>query len=82
MSLVIAKAICRREFGTDSVPEQFIDVLRRSSAIELATVIKGNGLPPATKLLKNLRHFARGCAADCSFALRRGRYSVFAVFPG
>jgi hypothetical protein len=52
MPLVITKAICRREFGTDSVPEQFIDVLRRSSAIDLATVIKGKGLPPATKLLK------------------------------
>ena len=52
MSLVIAKAICRREFGADRVPEQWVDVLRRSSAIDLATVIKGSGLPPATKLLK------------------------------
>jgi hypothetical protein len=52
MSLVIAKAICRREFGADSVPEQFVEVLRRSIAIDLATAIKGSGLPPATKLLK------------------------------
>jgi len=52
MSLVIAKAICRREFGEDCVPEQWVEVLRRSSAIDLATVIKGSGLPPASKLLK------------------------------
>ena len=52
MSLVIAKAICRREFGADRVPEQFAEVLRRSMAIDLATAIKGSGLPPATKLLK------------------------------
>lgn len=52
MSLVIAKAICRREFGADRVPGQWVEVLRRSMAIDLATVIKGSGLPPATKLLK------------------------------
>ena len=52
MPLVIAKAICKREFGSDTVPEQFIDVLNRSTAVDLATVIKGSGLPPASKLLK------------------------------
>lgn len=52
MSLVIARAICRREFGADAVPEQWVEVLRRSTAIDLATVIKGSGLPPASKLLK------------------------------
>lgn len=52
MSLVIAKSICQREFGADRVPEPFAEVLRRSMAIDLATVIKGSGLPPASKLLK------------------------------
>jgi hypothetical protein len=52
MPLVIAKAICKREFGSDTVPEQFVDVLKRSTAVDLATVIKGSGLPPASKLLK------------------------------
>jgi hypothetical protein len=52
MPLVIAKAICKREFGSDTVPEQFIDVLNRSTTVDLATVIKGSKLPPASKLLK------------------------------
>lgn len=52
MSLVIAKSICRREFGEDRVPEPFAEVLRRSMAIDLATVIKGSGLPPGSRLLK------------------------------
>ena len=52
MPLVVAKAICKREFGSEAVPEQFVDVLNRSKAVDLATVIKGSGLPPATKLLK------------------------------
>ena len=52
MPLVIAKAICKREFGSDTVPEQFVDVLKRSTAVDLATVIKGSSLPPASKLLK------------------------------
>lgn len=52
MTLIIAKTICRREFGTDTVPEQFVQILRRSTAIDLAKVIKGHGLPPASRLLK------------------------------
>jgi hypothetical protein len=52
MALVIAKAISRCEFGADAVPEQFVEVLRRSTATDLSTVIKGSGLPPASKLLK------------------------------
>jgi hypothetical protein len=60
MSLVIAKAICRREFGVDTVPEQFVEVLRRSTAIDLASAIKGSGLPPATKLLKIYATSAEG----------------------
>jgi hypothetical protein len=52
MDLVIAKAICRKEFGAEEIPDKFIDVLRRSMAIDLATVIKGSNLPPASKLLK------------------------------
>lgn len=52
MSLVIAKAICRLEFGSDTVPEQFVEALNRSTALDLATIIKGSGLPPASKLLK------------------------------
>lgn len=52
MVLVIAKAISRREFGAAAVPEQFVEVLRRSTVTDLSTVIKGSGLPPASKLLK------------------------------
>lgn len=52
MPLIIAKAISRREFGSDTVPKELVEVLRRSTAIDLATVIKGSGLPPASKLLK------------------------------
>ena len=52
MPLVIGKAICRREFRAETVPEEFVEVLRRSTTIDLATVIKGSGLPPSTKLLK------------------------------
>jgi hypothetical protein len=57
MPLVIAKAICKREFGSDTVPEQFVDVLNRSTVVDLATVIKGSGLPPASKLLKAIPRF-------------------------
>lgn len=52
MRLVIAKSICHREFGADAVPVEHVEVLRRSMAVELATPIKGEGLPPATRLLK------------------------------
>ena len=52
MRLVLAHAICKREFGHEDVPQSEIDVLRRSMAVELATAIKGEGLPPATRLLK------------------------------
>jgi len=52
MPLIISKAISRREFGADAVPEQFVEVLRRSTTIDLSTMIKGSGLPPASKLLK------------------------------
>ena len=52
MPLVIAKSICRREFGSEEVPPQFMDTLQRSMSVDLATAIKGSNLPKATKLLK------------------------------
>jgi hypothetical protein len=52
MPLVIAKSICRREFGSEEVPPQFMDTLQRSLSVDLATAIKGSNLPKATKLLK------------------------------
>lgn len=52
MALVIAKSICLREFGREEVPPQFLETLRRSLSVDLATAIKGSKLPKATKLLK------------------------------
>lgn len=52
MPLVIAKSICRREFGNEEVPPQFMNTLQRSMSVDLATAIKGSNLHKATKLLK------------------------------
>lgn len=70
MSLVIAKAICQREFGAESVPEQFADVLRRSMVIDLATTIKGS----------NFRVYVQGLVINvmhpCKEQSRRGNQSL------
>jgi hypothetical protein len=52
MRLVISTSICQREFGKDVVPDQHVDSLRRSTSIDLASIIKGENLPSGTHLLK------------------------------
>ncbi len=52
MRLVLARSICEAEFGEVSVPEIHIEPLKRSCTIELATSIKGEGLPKGSRLLK------------------------------
>ncbi|MEE4212849.1 MAG: hypothetical protein V2I43_26685, partial [Parvularcula sp.] len=38
--------------GQDAVPEIHVEALKRSRALELATAIKGQGLPKGSRLLK------------------------------
>lgn len=52
MRLVLSKSICEAEFGQSSVPALYVPSLNRSRAFELATSIKGDGLPKGTRLLK------------------------------
>jgi len=52
MRLVLARSICAQEFGQDSVPPLHIEPLERSRRPELASSIKGEGLPKGSKLLK------------------------------
>jgi hypothetical protein len=52
MRLVLSKSICEAEFGEASVPALHIAPLKRSCAFELATPIKGEGLPKGSRLLK------------------------------
>lgn len=60
MRLVVAKSICAQEFGQDSVPPLHIEPLKRSCMIELASPIKGEGLPKGSKLLKVYATTAEG----------------------
>lgn len=52
MRLVLSKAICEAEFGETFVPELHLDVLKRSCVAELASPIKGEGLPKGSRILK------------------------------
>jgi hypothetical protein len=52
MRLVLSKSICEAEFGKTSVPALHVPPLKRSCASELATPIKGEGLPKGSRLLK------------------------------
>lgn len=60
MRLVLAQSICTQEFGQDSVPPPHIEPLKRSRMIELASPIKGEGLPKGSKLLKVYATTAEG----------------------
>lgn len=51
MALIIGDSIRRKEFG-DSIPDDDREVMIRSAKVELATAIKGEELPKATRLLK------------------------------
>ncbi len=52
MRLVLSKSICEAEFGEASVPALHVPPLKRSCASQLATSIKGEGLPKGSRLLK------------------------------
>jgi len=51
MRLVLAASIVAKEFG-GGISAQDAAVLKRSTRIELAKVIRGQGLPKGTRLLK------------------------------
>jgi hypothetical protein len=52
MRLVISKAICQKEFGQEHVPELHVETIKRSCSVNLATAIKGYGLPKGSQILK------------------------------
>lgn len=52
MRLVLSHSICRKEFAQSEVPDIHVEPLKRSLKIELATPIKGEDLPPGSRLLK------------------------------
>jgi hypothetical protein len=60
MRLVLAQSICAQEFGQDSIPPLHIEPLKRSRMIELASPIKGEGLPKGSRLLKVYTTTAEG----------------------
>ena len=60
MRLVLSKSICRREFGSESVPEADLEVLRRTMEPSLTVPIKGDKLPKGSRLLKAYVTTARG----------------------
>jgi len=51
MKIILSKGICKAEFG-GAPTSQDAEVLLRSANIDLATAIKGEGLPKGTRLLK------------------------------
>jgi|GEM_PF-363051 hypothetical protein len=52
MRLVLSTSICVAEFGGEAVPELHVEPLKRSRSVELATAVKGEGLPKGSRLLK------------------------------
>ena len=59
MALIVGDSIRAREFG-DSIPDEDREVIVRSAKVELATPIKGEGLPKGTRLLKAYATSAKG----------------------
>ena len=51
MALIIGNSIRRKEFG-DNIPNDDLEIVIRSAKAELATPIKGEGIPKGTRLLK------------------------------
>ena len=51
MALIIGNSIRRKEFG-DNIPNDDLEIVIRSAKAELATLIKGEGIPKGTRLLK------------------------------
>ncbi len=59
MGIVVSHRIREKEFGA-AIPEDALEVLRRSARIALTTPLPGKGLPPGTRLLKAYATSARG----------------------
>ena len=51
MALIIGSSIRRKEFG-EVIPEDDLEIIVRSTKVELTTPIKGKGIPKGTRLLK------------------------------
>lgn len=51
MALIIGSSIRRKEFG-EVIPEDDLEIIVRSTKVELTTPIKGKGIPQGTRLLK------------------------------
>ncbi len=52
MAIVISNAIQKKEFGRGKISENDKAVLKRTARLELATPIKGEGLPKGAKIVK------------------------------
>jgi hypothetical protein len=51
MALIIGNSIRKKEFG-EIIPNDDLEIIIRSAKVELATPIKGEGIPKGTRLLK------------------------------
>lgn len=60
MAIVISNAIRKKEFGRGKISENDKSVLKRTARLELATPIKGKGLPRGAKIVKAYGTSANG----------------------
>ncbi len=52
MAIIISNAIKKKEFAKGKISESDKAVLKRTARLELATAIKGKGLPKGAKIVK------------------------------
>lgn len=52
MAIIISNAIKKKEFAKGKISESDKAVLKRTARLELATTIKGKGLPKGAKIVK------------------------------
>ncbi|MGK0456339.1 MAG: hypothetical protein ACJAUA_000638 [Zhongshania aliphaticivorans] len=59
MALIIGNSIRKKEFG-EIIPNDDLEIIIRSAKVELATPIKGEGIPKGTRLLKAYATSSKG----------------------